>query len=110
MHQSGIRALPGECVFVVLYFSYFLYHPENHVSNQTQRTLKLLEVNSTIKHLNSTKHPLPPLIYVSGSKGSGVQNPRIPLGLNLEQARELGRGNAIHQLQENYQALSARVT
>jgi len=29
--------------------------------------------------------------------------------LNLEQARELGRGNAIHQLQQNYQALSAEV-
>jgi len=29
--------------------------------------------------------------------------------LNLEQARELGRGNAIHQLQQNYQALSVEV-
>ena len=32
------------------------------------------------------------------------------MGLSLEQARELGRGNAIHQLQQNYQALSAEVT
>jgi len=47
---------------------------------------------------------------MSGLEGSGVPNPRIPLGLNLEQARELRRGNAIHQLQQNYQALSAEVT
>ena len=47
---------------------------------------------------------------MSGSKGSGVSNPWILFCLNLEQARELGRGNAIHQLQQNYQALSAEVT
>jgi len=46
---------------------------------------------------------------MSGSDGSEAPNPRIPLGLNLEQARELGRGNAIHQLQQNYQALSNEV-
>jgi len=45
-----------------------------------------------------------------GSEGSGVANPQNPLGLNLEQAMELGKGNAIHQLQQNYQALSAEVT
>jgi len=47
---------------------------------------------------------------MSGSEGSEVPNPWIPLGLNLEQTRELGRGNAIHQLQQNYQALSVEVT
>ena len=47
---------------------------------------------------------------MSGSEGNGNPNPRIPLGLSLEQARVLGRGNAIHQLQQNYQALSAEVT
>jgi len=31
------------------------------------------------------------------------------LGLNLEQARELGRVNAIHQLQQNHHALSNKV-
>jgi len=46
---------------------------------------------------------------MSGSEGSGAPNPRILLGLNLDQARELGRGNAIHQLQQNYQALSNEV-
>jgi len=46
---------------------------------------------------------------MSGSEGGGDPNPRIPLGLNLEQARELGRGNAIHQLQQNYQVLLAEV-
>ena len=43
------------------------------------------------------------------SEGSGVSNLRVPLGLNLEQAHELGRGNAIHQLQQNYHALSNEV-
>ena len=47
---------------------------------------------------------------MSGSEGCGVPNPQIPLGLNLKEARELWRGNAIHQLQQNYQALSAEVT
>ena len=46
---------------------------------------------------------------MSDSEGSGIPNPRIPLGLNLEQARELGRGNAIHQLQQNYHGLSHKV-
>jgi len=32
------------------------------------------------------------------------------LGLSLEHARELGRDNVIHQLQQNYKALSAEVT
>jgi len=47
---------------------------------------------------------------MSGSEGGGGPNPRIPSGLSLEQARELRRGNAIHQLQQNYQALSQEVT
>ena len=47
---------------------------------------------------------------MSGSEGNGGPNPRVPLGLSLEQTRELGKGNAIHQLQQNYQALSAEVT
>ena len=34
---------------------------------------------------------------------------RLPSGLSLEQARELGRGNVIHQLQQNYQTLSNEV-
>jgi len=46
---------------------------------------------------------------MSGSEGGGGPNPRVPLGLSLEQARELGRENAIHQLQQNYQVLSAEV-
>ena len=46
---------------------------------------------------------------MSRSEGSGVLNPRVPVGLDLEQARELGRGNAIHQLQQNYHALSNEV-
>jgi len=46
---------------------------------------------------------------MSGSENVGVPNPRVPLGLGLEQARELGKGNAIHQLQQNYQALSTEV-
>jgi len=46
---------------------------------------------------------------MSGSEGNGGPNPGVPLGLSLKQARELGRGNAIHQLQQNYQALSAEV-
>ena len=46
---------------------------------------------------------------MSGSEGGGGPNPRIPLGLSLEQARELGRENAIHQLQRNYQVLAAKV-
>jgi len=44
------------------------------------------------------------------SEGSGVSNPRIPLGVNLEQARELGMDNVIHQLYQNYPTLSAKVT
>ena len=47
---------------------------------------------------------------MSGSEGGGGPNPRIPSGLSLEQARELRRGNAIHQLQQNYKALSQEVT
>ena len=39
-----------------------------------------------------------------------VPNPRVPLGLSLEEARELVRGNAIHQLLQNYQVLSIAVT
>jgi len=46
---------------------------------------------------------------MSGSEGGGVPNPQIPLGLNLEQAKELGRGNSIHQLEQNYQALSTEM-
>jgi len=45
-----------------------------------------------------------------GSENGGVPNPRVPLGLSLEQAKELGSGTAIHQLQQNYQALSIKVT
>ena len=56
------------------------------------------------------KQPQPTLISMFGSKRTGILNPRIPFGLNLEQARELGKGNTIHQLQQNYQALSAEVT
>jgi len=40
---------------------------------------------------------------MSGQDESGDFSPRIPQGLNLEQARELGKGNAIYQLQRNYQ-------
>jgi len=47
---------------------------------------------------------------MSRSEGGGGPNPRVPLGLSLEQARELGRGHAIQQLQQNYQALSTEVT
>jgi len=47
---------------------------------------------------------------MSGSERSGVPNRWIPLGVNLEQAIELGSDNAIHQLQQNYQALSAEAT
>ena len=54
--------------------------------------------------------PQPTLISMSDSKNGGVLNPRVPLGLSLEQARELGRDNAIHQLQQNYQVLSTEVT
>ena len=43
---------------------------------------------------------------MSDLEGSGTPNPRIPLGLNLEQAREVGKGSAVHQLQQNFQALS----
>jgi len=44
------------------------------------------------------KQPLP-TYPMSGSEGGGGPNPRAPLGLSLEQARELGRGHAIQQLQ-----------
>jgi len=47
---------------------------------------------------------------MSESEGGEGPKPRIPSGLSLEQARELGRGNSIHQLQQNYQALSQEVT
>jgi len=47
---------------------------------------------------------------MSGSEGSGAPNPRVPLGLSLEQAKELGRGHVIQQLQQNYQSLSTEVT
>jgi len=33
---------------------------------------------------------------MSWQEESGIPTPWIPLGLNLEQAKELGRGNAIH--------------
>jgi len=46
---------------------------------------------------------------MSGSSGYGVPNPRISLGLDLEQAKELGRGHALHKLQLNFQSLSAEV-
>ena len=46
---------------------------------------------------------------MSGLDGGGGPNPQVPLGLSLEQARELGRGNTIHQLQQNYQVLTAEV-
>ena len=45
-----------------------------------------------------------------GSDGVGAPYPRVPLGLNLEQARELDRGNALYQLQQSYQTLSREVT
>jgi len=44
-----------------------------------------------------------------GSEGSGIPDLRVPLGLNLKQAHEPRRGNAIHQLQQNYHALSNEV-
>jgi len=47
---------------------------------------------------------------MSGSEDSRTPSQQVPLGLNLEQARELGRGNAIHQLQRNYQTLSQEVS
>ena len=47
---------------------------------------------------------------MSGSEGGGVPSPRVPLGLSLEQARELERGHVIQQLQQNYQTLSTEVT
>jgi len=47
---------------------------------------------------------------MSGSEGGGGLSPRVPLGLSLEQARKLGRGNVIHQLQQNYYVLIADVT
>ena len=46
---------------------------------------------------------------MSGSEGGGIPDPRISLGFNLEQVRELGRSNAIRKLQQNYQALSNEV-
>jgi len=39
---------------------------------------------------------------MSEQEESGSSSLRIPLELNLEQARELGRGNTIRQLQRNY--------
>ena len=57
------------------------------------------------KELNTTEQPHPIQDFMSGHDESGNPPPRIPLGLNLEQACELGRGNAIHQLHENYQTL-----
>jgi len=35
---------------------------------------------------------------MSGTSGYGVPNPQISLGLDLEQARELGRGNVLYEL------------
>ena len=39
-----------------------------------------------------------------------VPKPWIPLGLNRKQARELKRGNVIHQIQQNYQTLLVEVS
>jgi len=76
-------------------FNHFLSNPE---------TTFLINYKEPGTRQNSQPDPM------SGSEGNGNPNPRIPLGLSLEQARELGRGNAIHQLQQNYQAFSAEVT
>ena len=46
---------------------------------------------------------------MSGSMRSGLPSPRISLGLDLEQARELGRGHALCELQQNFQSLTAEV-
>ena len=40
---------------------------------------------------------------------SNTPQPMVPRGLSLEQARELHRENAIHQLQQNFQTLSTEV-
>ena len=44
-----------------------------------------------------------------GSEESRVPNHRISLGLNLEQAFQLGTGNAVRQLWQNYHTLSNEV-
>jgi len=46
---------------------------------------------------------------MSRQEESGILTPWIRLGLNHEQAKELGRGNPIHKLQQNFHALSNEV-
>jgi len=47
---------------------------------------------------------------MSRQEESHSPHPRIPYRLNLEHTRKLGRGNAIHQLQQDYDALATEIS
>jgi len=95
---------PGECSWFAL-FSHLVSYPKPTFPIKHKEPYNL-QTHTHPQRTETTQTAIGIRVKtMSGSKGGGIPNPRIPLGLNLEQARELGRGNAIHQLQQNYQVL-----
>ena len=106
MHQVVTEHKPSECLCLTLFF--FRTSLRTRKPRFQSNTKNPLASRRELSYKTPKRHNT--LISMSVSEGSGVPNPPIPLGLNLEQAREIGRGNVIHQLQQNYQALFAEVT